>query len=421
MKHWQGLVNMLVLGATVIAALAGPLGVHAAAPAVQDSAPRAASADTMAGFLDMQRGALNGQVTVGRGTVALNARLTDAGPEGQLSMSVPTQFALDLRALNGDLDSAICGVFGTQEISARGGIGSGLRLEFRDAQADPTACALSSTTQDVLIMGPKIIAAQAATAANDAGTVPQGVLDFVRRLLILALVGGLLLIFAPGLSAPLTAAARRPPWSRLGLGLGLLIGVPVIGVLIFALGFAVGLWWLGLLVLMFFACLLAFSMALSGLVLGTWMRERIHQPRIPALVAFVVGLALITFLGLLPTVGPLVNVVALAYGAGALMMLPRSDQSARTPPAAAAPIDSTAQAEPAPITSAAEPLVPVADAAAAPAVGDDRGLYFLLDNFATSCFARLQPTLLAFLAPSSRPTPRRQLRPSSLAARFDDG
>jgi hypothetical protein len=106
--------------------------------------------------------------------------------------------------------------------------------------------------------------------------------------------------------------------------------------------------------------LLALSMAVSGLVLGTWLRERSRQPRIPALVALVVGLAVITFLGLLPTVGPIVNVVALAYGAGALMMLPRSNQSARTPPAAAAPLDSTAQAEPVPITSAGETPVAVA-------------------------------------------------------------
>src|SRR5436305_5999205 len=307
MRHSQWLLERVAVVLVVITALGGPLLAYAEAPAGQDAAPATARLDTMAGSIDVQRGAFDGHIALGRGNIALNAKLADSGPDGQFSLDVPGQFALDLTASNGDLDSAMCAVLGPQEIRASGGRGSGLHLQFRNAEADPTACGLPSNAHERLTMAPNLIGAQA-TPPADSAAAQDGVMDGARRLLILVLIGGLMLVFAPGLSGRVTAAARTRPWSRLGLGLCLLITMPVVGVLIFALGLAVGLWWLGLLVLMFFACLLAVSMALSGLVLGAWLLERVRAPRIPLVASFATGLLVVTVLGLLPTVGPLVNV-----------------------------------------------------------------------------------------------------------------
>src|SRR6185503_17610258 len=114
------------------------------------------------------------------------------------SLSVPGQFTLGLSASNGDLDSTMCGVIGPQEFRASGGLGTGVHLEFRNADAEPTACVLPGTAREALTMGPIVIGAQAAPAA-DTGTA-QGLLDGIRRLVILALISGLLFVFAPGLA-----------------------------------------------------------------------------------------------------------------------------------------------------------------------------------------------------------------------------
>jgi hypothetical protein len=106
----------------------------------------------------------------------------------------------------------------------------------------------------------------------------------------------------------------------------LVITVPVIGVLVFIMGLSVGLWWFGLLVLAAYACLLAISLAVAGLVLGVSLVQRIREPHIPWLVALAAGLLVLTVLGLLPSVGALVNVVAVVYGMGALLLLPRQRQ-----------------------------------------------------------------------------------------------
>jgi hypothetical protein len=278
--------------------------------------------DTLSGSIDLQRNALNGQVSLGRGSVSLGARLTEAGPEGQFSFGVPALFSIAMSTGNGVVQSTVCGVVGPQEITLSAGQGSGARVDFHNAADDPTACTPATTG---LTMAPNVDAFQAGPPP-DAESVQQDGPELGRRLVVLGLTAGLLFLFAPRISAPLTVTARRAPWSRLGLGLCATIALPVTGVLIFVFGLTLGLWWLGLLVLVGFVSLLLLSMTMTGLVLGAWLRQMLPHARMPEAVFFAVGLLGLILLGLLPWIGALINVAALIYGAGVLLLLPRTRQ-----------------------------------------------------------------------------------------------
>lgn len=346
------LVGILMLG--------GVPAVQAAGPTAPYAGPEAALGQTLNGSIDVQRGSVNGEVTLGRGNVGLNAQLADTGPQGRFMLEVPGQFALAVSAADGSIaGSTICGVVGSQELTASAGRGDGLHLDFHNADNDPSACALPGTITSTVMLAPSLTFAQI-VPRSDGTTALDSILDAVQRLVVLSIIGALLFVFAPGLSTPLAATALTAPWSRLGLGLSLLIAVPVIGVSIFIAGLTVGLWWFGLLVLMFFACLLAASMAVTGLVVGAWLLARYRARSIPTVAGFAAGLLVLSVLSLLPVLGPVVNLVALAYGAGALMLLPRAVK-----PAAVA----AAELVRPPVADQVEPL-PVVTPAAAVAVAD---------------------------------------------------
>jgi hypothetical protein len=172
-------------------------------------------------------------------------------------------------------------------------------------------------------MAPLTFAAQTTPPDESNGIAALGS-NALQRFIVLVIVSGLVFLFAPRMRPALDEAARAKPWSRLGLGLGVLVILPVLGVCTFVVGLSLGLWWLGVLLLMLFASVLALSVALSGLVLGAWLLHMVHDSRLPPVVGFGVGLLLVTVLGLLPGIGSLVNLVAVVYGAGVLLLLPRA-------------------------------------------------------------------------------------------------
>jgi hypothetical protein len=369
MKLTPALVTLLTL---VV-----PPSVHAAGPL--------AVADVLSGGINLQSDSMDAQVTLERGSVAVNASLTDSGPEGQVTLTAPGLFSLKVSTANGSMQAAACGVIGQQEIAVNGGPGNGVHLQFQAVADSSTACA-QPTGAAALTMGPLMTFAQGAPESSTA-ELQAGAANWVRRLLILALISGLLFVFVPHLSEPLRVTAESSPWSRLGLGVCLAIALPVLGVIIFITGLPVGLWWMGLVVLMLFICMIAVSLSVSGLVLGAWFLDRVDG-RVPTPVGLAAGLIVLTILGLLPVIGSVVNVLGLVYGAGALVLLPRARASAAAAaaapvPTSAAPLGSSAPpatAEPAPPPAseaigepkesdapAPAPAVPAAAVSAAPA------------------------------------------------------
>jgi hypothetical protein len=351
MKHRLAFPGAVVLLVLVMVGTVWPAVVQAAGVGQQATpTPAAVPGQAPSGSIDARAGSLNGQVALGRGSASLNASLTDTGPQGELSLSAPGRFAASASVANDAIESAATVCFGAQQITVAARRGGGIHLQLQPAPADDGGCTLPSAAQPALTMGPMLGLAQAASESGAGFT--DGLLEAARRFVVLAVVSGLLWLLVPAIPGSVGVAARSVPWSRLGVGLCLAITIPIVGILIFVIGLPLGIWWMGLLVLAFYACVLAVSFALTGLVIGAWLGDRVPGQQIPRAAAFAVGLLVLTILGLLPGVGALVNVVAVVYGVGALVLAPRAHGA----PASAA-LPATAPVEPA--------LAAVADAPAA--------------------------------------------------------
>ena len=161
--------------------------------------------------------------------------------------------------------------------------------------------------------------------APEQGAVPtaQGPLaiaiDWARGLVGLLLLGLFIVLIFPHFSRRAGEAFVRSPLVSLGLGLLLLILVPIFAVLIFALGAVVGGWWLGLVVLAFYFTAIAVSIPVAALGIGGSIL-RITQRPVHLVIALVVGLIVLLLVGLVPYLGPIVIFLAVLFGIGATAM-----------------------------------------------------------------------------------------------------
>ncbi|MBV9577305.1 MAG: hypothetical protein JO057_01810 [Chloroflexi bacterium] len=195
--------------------------------------------------------------------------------------------------------------------------------------------------------GGAVLAAQAQPAGSgfDAGDL---LANWVRRFIGFSAVALLLMLVIPAVPRAVVVATETPPWSRLGVGLAVALLLPLIGLLVFAIGLPLGLWWLGVILLALYPVALILSMSVSGLALGSWLQARVNQPGVPTLIMFAVGMLILTLASLLPYVGPVVNILAVIFGLGTLVLAPRSQR-----PAAPAPVEPPAPEEAAePVSSA---------------------------------------------------------------------
>jgi hypothetical protein len=213
-----------------------------------------------------------------------------------------------------------------------------VHVGFQDTASNPAACtaAPAAAEQQALVMSPLLLAqAQPSGSTIDV----QGfLLNWLRRLVGWSIVAFLLVLLVPAVPKALEVATETPPWGRIGIGVAVGLILPFVGILLFAIGLPVGLWWLGVILLALYPVLLILSLSVSGLSIGSWLSRRVSRPDVPLLALFAVGMVVLTFLSLLPYVGPIANIVAVAFGLGTLVLAPRS----RTPAA----VDPTSGVQP---------------------------------------------------------------------------
>jgi len=276
------------------------------------------------GTIDLQPGAINGQVTLEPGSVSIQASLADPGVDAQLQVFVPGQFVGSGTAANRTLsyDLAMCGAGLTVALS--GTSTADAHVAFHDAASDPNACSTPPSAPHSLLM---LNAFEMATQAEPAATEfdAQALLvNWLRRLVGLSVLALLLVLVIPAMPNTLAVATQTPPWARMAIGLALALTLPLLGVLLFAIGLSLGLWWLGVLVLALYPVLLLLSMSVTGLAVGSWASRQASRPDVPLVLAFGVGMLVLSFASLLPYLGPLVNIAAVIFGLGTLVLAPRS-------------------------------------------------------------------------------------------------
>jgi cytoskeletal protein CcmA (bactofilin family) len=144
-------------------------------------------------------------------------------------------------------------------------------------------------------------------------------LALLRGFVGLAALGVLLVLAFPRAAATTTAAVQHQWAASLGLGFALLVGIPVLAIVVFALGLAVGGWWIGLMLLGLYAVLtvvayLAFAewVGLTAVRLGKWSAHPVW--------AMLLGLLILGMLSLIPVAGTLVALAATVFGIGGLSL-----------------------------------------------------------------------------------------------------
>jgi cytoskeletal protein CcmA (bactofilin family) len=145
------------------------------------------------------------------------------------------------------------------------------------------------------------------------------VLDWLKGLIGLLILGILVVFFFPGFSRRAGEALVRSPWISLAVGALVLIGMPILAVLFFAVGVLIGGWWIGLVVLALYGVVLALSIPIAGVGVGGALLRLSRRP-VPVWLALFIGLVVLLLVALIPILGPLVFFVACLFGMGATVI-----------------------------------------------------------------------------------------------------
>ncbi|MBI4498827.1 MAG: hypothetical protein HY689_13120 [Chloroflexi bacterium] len=145
-------------------------------------------------------------------------------------------------------------------------------------------------------------------------------LGWLRTLVGMFALGALFVLLVPGFSRRTADTLGRSPWASLGLGVALLLTVPLAALLLFLIGLVVGGWWLGIITLALYGIGLALSYAMTGLFVGRWLLVRAGRTGVHLVWALLLGLILLTLAGLLPFVGGVIVLLAVLFGLGALVL-----------------------------------------------------------------------------------------------------
>jgi cytoskeletal protein CcmA (bactofilin family) len=143
---------------------------------------------------------------------------------------------------------------------------------------------------------------------------------WLRGFISLAVLGLLFLLVAPRYSLRTETTLYKRPWASLGVGLGVLIGGPIAGTVVFVAGIFVGGWWLALLALAIYILAIALSIPVSGLFVGRWILQRAGAYNIWPGAGLLLGLALLMLVSLVPILGPLVLFLAVLFGLGTMAL-----------------------------------------------------------------------------------------------------
>jgi len=143
---------------------------------------------------------------------------------------------------------------------------------------------------------------------------------WLRALVGLFALGLILVLVAPGLSRRTVATLQASPWASLGLGVLLLIAVPIVALLVFVAGIIVGGWWLGVFLLVACALALLIGYALAGLLTGDWIVRRLNWSRLHPVWPLLAGLVILTLIGLIPILGGIVSFIVALFGFGAFVL-----------------------------------------------------------------------------------------------------
>jgi cytoskeletal protein CcmA (bactofilin family) len=170
----------------------------------------------------------------------------------------------------------------------------------------------------------------------------DGLVSWIRTLVGLFALGLIVTLLFPRFTDGVTETLRGSPWASLGIGLVLLFGVPIVALITFGIGLFVGGWWLGLAALGLYGLAVAAAYVMAALFIARYASTLLGRPLVHPVLSLLVGLVVLTLVGLIPVLGGVLDLVAIVFGLGAMALaLARSSRSG-TAGAASAPLGAAA-------------------------------------------------------------------------------
>jgi len=142
------------------------------------------------------------------------------------------------------------------------------------------------------------------------------VVEWLKGLIGLLILGILVVFFFPGFSRRAGEVLVHSPWLTLAVGALALIGLPILSIVFFAVGYLIGGWWIGFVVLALFVVVLALSIPVAAVGVGGALLRVARRP-VPVWLALFIGLVALLLVALIPILGGIVIFCALLFGMGA--------------------------------------------------------------------------------------------------------
>jgi cytoskeletal protein CcmA (bactofilin family) len=275
-------------------------GLHAAGNTVMLSGPVAQDATVASGTLSVAP-----QADIGRDLLVAS---------GSANLAAP--IARNVKAGVGDLTLA-------------GPIGGDVEAQattLRLADSARVAGSLTYTSEQQAAIAPgatvgsPIQHLQPAPPATPVVTPVTAMIDWLRGLVGLGVIGLLFVFIVPRFSAKTLDVGRTEFWQSIGVGFALAVAVPIAAVLVLGIGVFVGGWMLGLALLALFAMACAIGAVFASMLAGKLVVQAFRQPPQHLAWNLVEGLALFGLVGLIPYVGGVVLLLAMVFGLGAFAL-----------------------------------------------------------------------------------------------------
>jgi cytoskeletal protein CcmA (bactofilin family) len=292
-------------------------------------------------------GHIDGSVRAAGGTITLNGPVANdlvvAGGTVTVGSSGTIGRDLVLAAGNGTVDGTITRnvLMGSGTLTLRNRVGGNvsgrvnqLRLDGAQVQGNLD---YTSENEVQLVNGGKVLGTT--TRHPVARNTTNGFVDWLRALIGILALGLIFLLVLPRVAGRSIDTLRAEPWLSLGIGAGILIITPIVGVIIFVIGLLVGGWWLGVLLLPLWILTLALGYVVSGFLLGRLVFAQVGWGSYHDALALAAGLLILAIVTVIPLLGWLIGLAAVVFGTGAfaLALTRWAGRDRVAPPAASAP------------------------------------------------------------------------------------
>jgi hypothetical protein len=262
-------------------------------------------------------------------TILSNGRVGRDAILGGTTVTVSGQVARDLQAggtnvkIDGGVGGNVLASVEKLQLTDRATVGGSLKYTSRnEAQIANTSSVKGSIERQTPDSG------RAPLVTGTAAVV----LEWLKGLIGLLILGILVVFFFPGFSRRAGEALVRSPWLTLAIGALVLIGLPILSVIFFAVGALIGGWWIGFVVLAVFGVVLALSIPVAAVGVGGALLRIARRP-VPVWLALFIGLVALLLIALIPILGGLVIFCALLFGMGATTVAVVGNRRAEAAPA----------------------------------------------------------------------------------------